>query len=171
MEVDRPIVRKRAPDMDVGEAIKDTAMAAARARRQGELAQKSDKQEFIKDIQNAHLAHHMREKEAAAETARNHAITTRDLRHQRDVAVGAAARGRQAAAVAPTIAYSRPEDAATIAYPHPTQHFDISGRSRSPLLPTGSGRSVSSASHSHSHDPKHDALSAYSKHGRGRSRK
>jgi hypothetical protein len=38
MEVDRPVVRKRAPDTDIGEVLKDTAMAAARARRHGELA-------------------------------------------------------------------------------------------------------------------------------------
>lgn len=170
MEVDRVTVRKRAPEMDIGEAMKDTAMAAARSRRQGELERKSDKKESMGDMQRAYLDQQEQLKRAAAEMARNHAAETRDLRHQRDVAVGAAERGRQAAAaVAPTIAYSGPEDAATIAYP---QHFDISGRSRSPLLPTGSARSVSSShSHSHSHDPKNDALSAYSKRGRGKSRK
>ena len=153
-----------------GEAMTDTAMAAARSRRQGELDRKSDKKEFMGDMQRAHLDQQEQLKRAAAEMARNHEAEKRDLRHQRDVAVGAAERGRQAAAaVAPTIAYSGPEDAATIAYP---QHFDISGRSRSPLLPTGSARSVSSShSHSHSHDPKNDALSAYSKRGRGKSRK
>ena len=171
MEVDRPTIRKRAPDMDIGEAMKDTAMAAARSRRQGELERKSGKKESMADIQHAHLSHQEQQKQAAAEMQRNHAITTRDLRHQRDVAVGAVERGRHAAAVAPTIAYPSREDAATIAYPPHVQHFDISGRSRSPLLPTGSARSVSSMSHSHSHDPKNDAFAAYSKYGRGRSRK
>ena len=170
MEIDRPVVRKRASEMDIGEAMKDTAMAAARSRRQGELERKGDKKEFIKDIQNAHLAHHMQQKQASAEMARNHATETRDLRHQRDVAVGALERGRQATHVAPTIAYPNQADAATVAYPPHVQHFDISGRSRSPLLPTGSGRSVSSM-HSHSHDSRNDALSAYSKYARSRSRK
>ena len=169
MEVDRPIVRKRASDMDIGEAMKDTAMYAARSRRQGELERKSDKKESMGDMQRAHLEHQEQQKQAAAEMARKHAAQTRDLRHQRDVAVGAAARGRtMAAAVAPTIHYPQNDDAATIAYPAHVQHFDISGRSRSPLLPTGSARSVSAASHSHSHDPKRDALAPYSKHGKGR---
>ena len=169
MEVDRPSVRKRAPDLDIGEAMKDTAMAAARSRRQGELDRKSAKKESMGDLQRAHLTHHEQQKQAEAEMARNHAVQTRDLRHQRDVAVGAAERGRQAAAVAPTIAYPNHEDAATIAYPSHVQHFDIGGRSRSPLLLTGSARSVSMASHSH--DPENDAMSAYSKFARSRSRK
>ena len=172
MEVDRPIVRKRAPEVDVGEVMKDAATAAARARRKGELAKKTAGEEHMDEKQQIHLDHYMRQQEALAETKRKQAAELQKIAHERDVAVNAFQRGRQATRPATTIAYSEPQIAPTVAYPSHVQHFDISGRSRSPFLPTGSGRSFSAASqHSHSHNPKHDALSAYSDYSRSRSRK
>ena len=104
MEVDRASVRKRAPDMDIGEAMKDMAMASARSRRQGELERKSGEKESMMDRQRTNLSNYEQQKQAAAEMARNHAAETRDLRHQRDGAVGAVARGRPGAAMPPAIA-------------------------------------------------------------------
>ena len=157
MEVERPVERKRGADTDIGEVMKDTAAAAARARRRGELERATMQHEHMKGMQQAHLDHLMRERQANAEAARNHEARMRDMRHQRDVALGAAARGRQPTAPAATIAYPRPESVVTRAYPK-TQHFDIGGRSRSPLLPTRDARSVSTR---HSRSP--DALSAWLK--------
>ncbi len=157
MEVDRFVDRKRAPEIDIGETMKDTAMAAARARRRGDLEHRSAKQEFMVDMQRAHLSHLQQQKQAQAETDMNHAVNMRDMQHQRDVAVSAAARGRQATAPAATIAYPRPESVATRPYPK-AQQFNIGGRSRSPLLPTKDARSVSSR---HSRSP--DSMSAWMK--------
>jgi hypothetical protein len=149
MEIDRPAEKKRAAEVDIGEMMKDAATAAARSRRQGELVTKEMRQQHMVEMQQAQLNHLQQQKEAEAEAARNRKRFTVDLQHERDVAVGALARGRQPPRPATTIAYRRPESTATIAYP---QHFDIGSRSRSPmhhpLLPTFSARSVSSGSHS-----------------------
>jgi hypothetical protein len=145
MEVDRPIVRKRAPDIDIGEAMKDTAVAAARSRRQGELAKKTTGHAHMGEKQQIHLDHYMQQEEALAETKRRQAAELQKISQQRDVAVSAFQRGRQASRPAATIAYPRPESVVTRPYPT-TQHFNIGERSRSPMLPTMDARSVSHVS-------------------------
>ena len=142
MEVDRVVEKKRGADADIGEMTKDMATAAARSRRKGELTKREMGHQYMVELQQSQLNHLQRQKEAEAEAARNHNRSAAELRHQRDVAVSAAARGRQPATAAATIAYPRPESVATRAYP--THQYDIASRSRSPLLPTGSARSVSS---------------------------
>ena len=72
MEVDRPVERKRGADTDIGEVMKDTAAAAARARRRGELERATMQHEHMKGMQQAHLDHLMREGQANAEAVRNH---------------------------------------------------------------------------------------------------
>ena len=147
MEVDRVVERKRRPESDIGEILKDQATAAARSRRKGELTKREMGDQYMVERQQSHLNDLQRQKEAEAEAARNHKRSVADLQHQRDVAVSAAARGRQPATATATIAYPRPESVATKAYPI-VQRFNIASRSRSPLLPTGSARSVSSGTHS-----------------------
>ena len=157
MEVDRPAERKRVPDTDIGEVMKDAATAAARARRRGELERATMQHEHMKGMQQAHLDHLMRERQAKVEADRNHAAQLRGMQHQRDVAVSVATRGRQAPAPAATVAYPRANSVATRAYPK-AQQFNIGERSRSPLLPTKDARSVSTR---HSRSP--DSLSAWMK--------